>query len=93
MRLVTWNAARGKFAAKARLLDHLDPDVCVIQEIGAPGQNTKHIQWFGENPNIGLAVVAKAPYTLTPLPAVTDGPKYFLPIRVQSPLFCSQSGP
>ena len=86
MRLVTWNAARGKFSAKARLLDHLEPDVCVIQEIGTPGQNTKHVQWFGENPNIGLAVVAKVPYTLTPLPAVTDGPKYVLPIRVTGPV-------
>lgn len=86
MRLVTWNAARGKFATKARLLDHLDPDVCVIQEIGAPGQNAKQVLWFGDNPNIGLAVVAKTPYTLTPLPAVTSGPKYVIPVRVNGPV-------
>lgn len=86
MRLVTWNAARGKFAAKAPLLDHLSPDVCVIQEIATPGKSTEHVLWFGSNPNIGLAVVAKPPYTLTPLPALADGPKYVVPIRVAGPV-------
>lgn len=86
MRLVTWNAARGKFATKARLLDHFEADVCVIQEIGTPGQNTKQVQWFGDNPNIGIAAIAKAPYSLAPLPAVTNGPKYVIPMRVTGPV-------
>lgn len=61
MRLVTWNARRGSFSRKVPLIDHLQADVAVVPEIAAPACKSPQTLWFGENPNQGMAVIAKAP--------------------------------
>lgn len=85
MRLVTWNARRGSFSRKAPLIDHLQADVAVVPEIAAPACESPQTLWFGENPNQGMAVIAKAPYTLRRLPELPNTPKYVVPIAVDGP--------
>lgn len=85
MRLVTWNAGRGPFNRKAPWLDHLHCDIAVIQEIGCPPQQDAQVQWFGVNPRQGVAVLARAPYRLTPMPQMVGAPAFFVPIAVTGP--------
>ena len=85
MRLVTWNARRGQFAQKVSLLAPLGADVAVLQEVAKPSKETSQILWFGDNPNQGIAVVAKGPYCLRRLPQVPEVPKYFIPVSVEGP--------
>lgn len=85
MRLVTWNARRGKFLQKSALLEPLLADIAVIQEIAAPAEASPQILWYGENRNQGMAVVARAPYTLTRLPELEGVPKYIVPVAVSGP--------
>ena len=47
MRLVTWNAGRGKFSKKVPLLATLGADVVVIPEIAKPELISDHCLWFG----------------------------------------------
>ena len=86
MRLVTWNAGRGKFAKKAPLLATMGADIAVIPEIAKPELINEHCLWFGTNPNQGIAITASPSYTLTPLPEKLDAPKYVIPIRVECPV-------
>jgi exodeoxyribonuclease III len=86
MRLVTWNAGRGQFAKKAPWIEHLQADVAVIQEIADPRTKQAGVCWFGLNPNQGVAVLARPPYSVTPLPEKLEAPKYFVPFRVSGPI-------
>lgn len=85
MRLVTWNARRGSFSRKAPLIDYFQADIAVVPEIAAPACESPQTLWFGENPNQGMAVIAKAPYTLRRLPELPNTPKYVVPIAVDGP--------
>jgi exonuclease III len=85
MRLVTWNAGRGQFAKKAPWIEHLQADVAVIQEIARPRTESAGVCWVGLNPNQGVAVLARRPYSVTPLPEDPDAPKYFVPFRIKGP--------
>src|SRR5450631_1992503 len=85
MRLVTWNARKGQFSQKVPLLDPLCVDVAVVQEIASPSKESPQTLWFGDNPNLGIAVVAKEPYKLRSLPQLPDVPKYFIPVSVEGP--------
>jgi len=85
MRLVTWNARKGKFAAKIPILEALNFDLAVIPEIAAPLEALPGVLWLGEDPNYGLAIVARAPYMLERLPELPDVPKYIIPIAVSGP--------
>ena len=85
MRLVTWNACRGQFNRKVPLLDALGADIAVIQEIAAPSEQSKRTLWFGDNPRIGVAVVAREPYTLRQRDPLPGAPKYFVPVDVEGP--------
>ena len=85
MRLVTWNAGRGQFSKKAPWIEHLQADVAVIQEIARPRTAQAGVCWFGVNPNQGVAVLARPPYTVTPLPENPIAPKYFVPFQIQGP--------
>ena len=58
MRLVTWNAGRGKLAKKAPLLAALGAEVAVIPEIAKPELINDCCLWFGTNPNQGIAIIA-----------------------------------
>ena len=86
MRLVTWNAGRGKFAKKVPLLAAVGADIAVIPEIAKPELTNEHCLWFGTNPNQGIALTASPSYTLTPLPEKAGTPKYVIPIRVEGPI-------
>jgi len=86
MRLVTWNAGRGKFAKKVPLLAAMGADIAVIPEIAKPELINEHCLWFGTNPNQGIAITSSPGYTLTPLPEKAGAPKYVIPIRVKGPI-------
>ena len=86
MRLVTWNAGRGKFSKKVPLLAALGADIAVIPEIAKPELINGHCLWFGSNSNQGIAVIASPSYTLTPLSEKAGAPKYVIPIRVDGPI-------
>ena len=85
MRLVTWNARKGKFAQKVPLLDSLRADVAVVQEIAAPSSESARTLWFGDNPNLGVAVVAKGDYRLRRMEQLPGVPKYVIPVSVEGP--------
>jgi exonuclease III len=85
MRIVTWNCCRGTFARKAALLGPLEADVAVLQEIARPDAESDHCLWFGHNPRQGIAVVAREPYSLAPLPRRIGTPRYVIPIEVSGP--------
>ena len=86
MRIATWNCCRGRFEVKAPLLDQFDADIAVIQECARPVATNDQCLWFGENKNIGMAVVARGAYRLAPLPPASDDvPKFAIPIQVRGP--------
>ena len=85
MRIVTWNACKGQFDRKSAYLDHLHADVAVIQEIARPISSSPNVVWFGSNPNQGVAVVVRPPYTLKQVMQVDDAPRWVVPIEVVGP--------
>jgi endonuclease/exonuclease/phosphatase family metal-dependent hydrolase len=42
--------------------------------------------WFGANRHQGVAVLARKPYSVSPLPEVPDAPKYVVPFSVKGPV-------
>jgi exonuclease III len=69
MKLVTWNCS-GAFHKKHQRVLTLDPDIMVIQECSqtsieqinrSEGWSSR---WFGKNPNKGLAVFVRPPWTV-----------------------------
>ncbi len=85
MRLLTWNACRGPFERKVPLLDALQADIAVVQEIAAPKTEREGTLWFGDNPRQGIAVVARAPYSLRRLDELPNVPKHVIPVAVEGP--------
>jgi len=85
MRVVTWNCCRGAYGKKVSLLDALGADIAVIQECARPDVESGQCLWFGENNRQGIAILAKPPYRLAPLPQHSDVPKFMFPIRVDGP--------
>jgi exonuclease III len=84
MRIATWNCCRGSLAKKFPLLNRFSPDIAVIQECSKPQQENDQCLWFGDNPRQGIAIVARDPYRLRPLPHFSDVPKYAVPIEIVS---------
>lgn len=82
MKLLTWNCCRGPFETKTTLVDHFNADISVFQEIAKPVAASANVLWFGKNPKIGMAIQAKFPYTLTPLPQLEGIPDYIIPVQV-----------
>ena len=84
MKLVTWNASRGKFSAKVPWLDVVSPDIAIVQEIARPSVDLDGRQtlWFGDNPDQGVAVIANAGCKLEPLPQLDGTPKFCYPVQV-----------
>jgi endonuclease/exonuclease/phosphatase family metal-dependent hydrolase len=85
MRIVTWNACKGPFDRKSAYVDHLHADVAVIQEIARPKTELPNVLWFGTNPNQGVAVIAKPPYTLKQVLEIDGIPRWIVPIEVEGP--------
>lgn len=86
MRLVTWNAGRGKFAKKAPLLVEFGADISVIPEIAKPEFENERCLWFGTNPNQGIAITTSPIYSLVPLQEKPGAPRYVIPIKVKGPI-------
>ncbi|MBI2479928.1 MAG: endonuclease/exonuclease/phosphatase family protein [Planctomycetia bacterium] len=67
MRLITWNCHHGNCDERAAELDILVPDIdiVVLQECKQPEiVDSDRIQWFGELPDKGVAVIARGKYHL-----------------------------
>lgn len=87
MRLATWNCYRGECHERAGQLQHLDPDVIVLQECGRPeAPATDHCLWFGDNPQQGVAVLARNGYRLEPYPLDPDRAHSVFPVQVVGPV-------
>lgn len=87
MRLVTWNVYRGDCFAKAAMLDHLDPDIIVLQECGRPSDaDEQRCQWFGSNPQQGVAFIARNAFRLLRHPISPDLDHSVFPVRVTGPI-------
>ncbi len=41
--------------------------------------------WFGDNPNLGIALLASSAYTMRRLPVLADVPTYTIPVAVSGP--------
>ena len=85
MRIVTWNACKGQFNRKSGYLDHLHADVAVIQEIARPTESLANVLWFGSNPNQGVAVITRPPYTLKQVLQIDSVPHWVVPIEIEGP--------
>jgi hypothetical protein len=85
MNLVTWNCCRGTLAKKAPLLDALKPDIAVIQECAKPERESDTCVWFGDNPRQGIAVCARPPYRVHPMPPRKGIPKHIFPVSITGP--------
>lgn len=85
MILVTWNCCRGPFPRKTALLDSLNADIAVLQECARPSRESETCLWFGENPNQGITVIARPPYTVSRLPTRRAVPKFIVPLAVAGP--------
>jgi exodeoxyribonuclease-3 len=86
MRLVTWNCSKGAYSKKVPQLDRFVADVAVIQECAKPEVESERCLWFGDNSKQGIAVLARAPYRVLPLPVIDAVPKFVIPIAVSGPV-------
>ena len=87
MRLVSWNCCKGPLSRKLAVLDALGVDVAIVSECpqtdGLAGWSHA---WCGLSPNQGLAILAREPYSLVPLPPAPDAAPFALPVKVLGPL-------
>ncbi len=68
MRLVTWNCFRGDALTRAAAVADLAPDLLVLQECARPAAaDPSRVQFFGDNPKHGLAIVTGPDYRLRPV--------------------------
>ena len=86
MKLLTWNCCRGAFEKKPSLLDHIDADISVFQEVAQPISESPSVLWFGDNPKIGMAIQARPPFSISPLPQLEGIPDFIIPIQVSGPV-------
>jgi exodeoxyribonuclease III len=84
MRILTWNCNRGPVATKLPLLALLKPSISILQECPRPKEDDPSTLWFGDNPRLGIAVVASPGYCISRVPA-RDAPRYNIPIQVTGP--------
>jgi exonuclease III len=84
MRILTWNCNRGPVATKLPLLAPLQPSISVLQECPRPKGDDSSTLWFGDNPRLGIAVVASPGYSVSHVPA-REAPRYNIPIQVTGP--------
>lgn len=85
MRLLTWNACKGRLEQKGPSIAGLGADIAVIQEIAEPLEQSDHLLWFGSNPNQGMAVIASESYSLRKLEEDPSAPRHVIPIAVDGP--------
>ena len=85
MRIVTWNCCRGPALKKLPLLEPLQPTVSIIQECPRLPAEDGNALWFGDNPRLGIAVIASSGYCISAI-QVRDVPRYIIPIQVTGPV-------
>src|SRR6185312_11762683 len=93
MRLITWNC-KGAFARKHASIVSLKPDVLVLPEaarmtglehvLGASPVNS--VEWAGDNPLKGLAVISYGEYSLRVHEAYDPRLRWILPLDVDGPI-------
>ncbi|MGB7211042.1 MAG: hypothetical protein WBC97_00270 [Gemmatimonadales bacterium] len=86
MRLVAWNCCAGPLETKLAAMSALQADIAVVSESPRLPCQTPHQRWFGDDPRRGIAVMASAGFTLTPVRLRTPLPRYIVPIRVRGPV-------
>jgi hypothetical protein len=86
MKLLTWNCCRGAFEKKPCLLEPLKVDIAVFQEVAKPATESASVLWYGDNPKIGMAIQARPPFLISPLPRLEGIPNYIIPIQVSGPV-------
>jgi exonuclease III len=92
MRIITWNC-KGAFARKHDAISELRPDVLILPECerlsGIPqalgSAPVRSFQWFGDNPNKGLAVLSYGDYAVEPHPDYDLRHRWVVPLRVSGP--------
>ncbi len=93
MRLVAWNCNMA-LPRKLAALRSLRPDVAVISECAEPERLARKIKprrlgadpvWIGDNPDKGLAVLAREAYRLTLADDYDPSLRFIAPIRVEGP--------
>ena len=85
VRLVAWNCCAGPLSVKLQALRGLRADIAVVPELPRLPR-TPHACWVGANPRKGLAVLARPPWQLQPIPvAPVSLPRYILPVQVSGP--------
>jgi hypothetical protein len=93
MNLVTWNC-KGALDRKHVALCSLRPDVAVLPEAGKitslpnvlGSSAVRSIQWVGDNPRKGLAVVSYGDYRLEVHDSYDPGLRWILPLAVDGPM-------
>lgn len=86
MRLITWNCYRGEARARASLLDHLQPDLIVLQECGKPTVEDQQCLWFGVNSIQGVGILTRGDWRLRPAPVQWPPTHSVFPVVVDGPL-------
>jgi exodeoxyribonuclease-3 len=93
MRLVAWNCNMA-LPRKLAALRSLRPDVAVISECAEPERLARKIKprrlgadpvWIGDNPDKGLAVLARKGYRLSLAEDYDPSLRFIAPIRVEGP--------
>lgn len=84
MRLITWNC-KGAFTRKRPAIEALHPDVLVVPE-AEKLSTLRSVQWFGENPKKGLAVLSYGEYSLDVHDAYDPRHRWIVPIQVSGPM-------
>ncbi|MGH7532935.1 MAG: hypothetical protein ACREL4_06570 [Gemmatimonadales bacterium] len=86
MRLVAWNCCGGPLDTKLAAMAPLQADIAVVPESPRLSTQSPRQRWFGDDPRRGVAVLASAEYTLTPVRLRTRLPRHIIPIRVRGPV-------
>ena len=93
MKLVTWNC-KGALARKHVALCSLRPDVAVLPEAGkvtalpnvVGSSAVRSMEWVGDNPRKGLAVVSYGDYRLKVHDSYDPSLRWILPLTVDGPM-------
>lgn len=85
MRITTWNHAGGSSANKLPKLLALGPSLIALQETPRLAPRTSvHGIWRGDNPNRGVALLARRDVSVRPAAAARTPARLFLPCHVDA---------
>jgi exodeoxyribonuclease III len=67
MRILTWNCCHGDFTKRVAHIEHLKPDVAIIQESSRPKTKSPNVQWAKVSKHHGIAVRVADGFSITRL--------------------------